>query len=619
MSTQAGHTTTFPAPLNTLPESDVAVLEQYVQPVEFPAGTCIFKVGSEGDACYLIDDGVVRIDLDRPDQTQLEIDSDTTLGYVRAGGILGELSLLDRLPRSASAYAQSDVRGRRIGADDIEELLQTHPRVAAALYAALGRDATLKLRQTNERLAQVAFPEAPDPIVRETVARAVTAYKQFQNWPEERIDALLLSMARAVADRAEDLAVANVSESGMGDVASKTMKIRAFSIGTYSVLAGRPGQGALETDEVRKVTEFASPVGVVLGLGPLTNPVSTFIFKALICVKSRNALIFSPNRRARRVSERVEDLIKEALQEHGAPLDLIQCVRTRTSRKQAAEFMSHKDVGLILATAGPSVVRDAYSSGTPTIGTNSGNTPVLICADVDVPAVVRQIVKSKCFDNGVVCAGEHNLVVVERIRQAFVEEAERQGVAVLSPDEVAALTARYVDRLSRHFGADIVGQPAAKLASEAGIQRPYPIRLIIAPTQAATADNPYAHGKLAPILSLFTVSDEEEGFKTCSAILDVEGRGHTAAIHTQDPALIELFGERMAASRILANTPASQGILGLTNGLNLSMTLGCGTDGRTSTTDNVTYTNLLNIKRLARHEPRLNAYWEEIMSGGRES
>jgi acyl-CoA reductase-like NAD-dependent aldehyde dehydrogenase len=226
------------------------------------------------------------------------------------------------------------------------------------------------------------------------------------------------------------------------------------------------------------------------------------------------------------------------------------------------------------------------------------------------------IVRSKSFDNGVVCAGEHNLVVVESIRQAFVQEAERQGVAVLSPDEVAAVTDRFVDRWTRHFTPDIVGQSAARIAGGAGVSRPYPIRLILVPSDAVSPDNPYAHGKLAPILSLFTVGDEEEGFALCEDILAVEGRGHTAAIHTQNAALIRRFGERMPASRILANSPCSQGILGLTNGLNLSMTLGCGTDGGTSTTDNVTYTNLLNIKRLARHGPELTAYWEEIMAPG---
>ena len=617
MSTPAGQSTTFPAPLNSLPEGDIAVLERYTMPVEFPAGTCIFKVGSVGDACYMIDEGVVRIDLDRSEfDTQLEIDSDTTLGYVREGGILGELSLLDRLPRSASAYAQTDVRSRRIDAHAVDELLQTHPRVAAALYAALGRDATMKLRETNERLASVAFAEAPDPVVGQMVARALAAQRQVADWSEERIDALLASMDEDMAGHAEELAAAKVAESGMGDVQSKIMKIRAFSLGACAVLTGRPARGVLERDGTGAVTEIASPVGVVLGLGPLTNPISTYIFKALICVKSRNALIFSPNRRARRATERADDLVKEALLQHGAPPELVQCVRGRTSRRQASQFMSHRDVSLILATAGPSVVRDAYSSGTPTIGTNSGNTPVLICSDVDVPEVVAQILKSKTFDNGVVCAGEHNLVVVESARQAFVEEAERQGAAVLTPEEVRRLTDRIVDRLSRHLSADIVGQSADKIARGAGIERDYPIRLIVVPTEAAVPENPYAHGKLAPLLSLFTVRDEEEGFELCLDLLDVEGRGHTAAIHTRDDATIRRFGERMPASRILANSPCSQGILGLTNGLPLSMTLGCGTEGRTSTTDNVTYTNLLNIKRLAPHQPDTSDYWDALMSGG---
>lgn len=603
---------TFPAPLDSLTAEDRSILEQHVTTVTFPARSCIFKVGSEGDACFIIDRGTVRIELDQTDfRTQAEIDSDTTLGYVEAGGILGELSLLDRLPRSASAYAQTDVTARRMGAGDVDELLRTNPRVGAALYAALGRNAATKLRRTNERLADVLVGEQPDPIVDEMVSRAMTAQKAIERWPEDRVNSLLAAMAGAVANRAEELARASVAETGLGDVQSKIVKDVACSVGALPQLARKPGTGPVTVDEEKQITEIASPVGVVFALGPVTNPVSTFIFKSLICVKSRNALIYSPNRRAQKIAGHVEDLIHEVLRDHGAPEDLVQCVRNRTSRKQTRDFMTHPNVSLILATGGPSMVKAAYSSGTPAIGVGPANTPVLVCSDADPTDAARNIVMSKTFDNGLLCGAEHNLVVMADVRERFIEECEQQGAAVLSPAEAERFTEKMVRKDGR-FKGTIVGQLAAKLAEQAGITRDYPIKLLIVPSEGITADNAYAREKMAPILSLFTVADEDEGFKACYDLLMIDGPGHTAVIYGHDTALISRFGAAMPAGRILVNSPAVHGMLGITTGLAISTTLGCGTFGGTSTTDNVTYTHVQNTKRLAHFLPEAAAVWRKL-------
>ncbi|MBV9279847.1 MAG: aldehyde dehydrogenase family protein [Chloroflexi bacterium] len=385
----------------------------------------------------------------------------------------------------------------------------------------------------------------------------------------------------------------------------------ACSIGAYTQMAGKPGNGPVTVDEQRHLTQLASPVGVVFALGPVTNPVSTFIFKSLICVKSRNALIYSPNRRAQKVASRVEDLIKGALREHGAPLDLVQCVRARTSRKQTQDFMRHPNVSFILATGGPSMVKAAYSSGTPAIGVGPANTPVLVCSDADLPDVARSIVMSKTFDNGLLCGAEHNLVVMEDVRRAFVEECERQDAAVLTPDEAARFTERLVRKDGR-FKGTIVGQTAEKLARQGGVERDYPIKLLIVPSAGITADNAYAREKLAPILSLFTVATEEEGLRACHDLLMIDGPGHTAVIFTQDPTLIDRFGRAMPAGRILVNSPAVHGMLGITTGLAISTTLGCGTFGGTSTTDNVTYTHVQNTKRVAHFLPEAAAIWRKL-------
>lgn len=603
---------TFPPPLDGLTAEDATVLERYVTACDFPAGSTIFTVGSEGDACYVIDAGTVRIDLDRPEyQVQAEIDSDTTLGYIEPGGILGELSLLDKLPRSASAYAHTDVRARRIGAAGVHELTELYPRVGVALLAALGRDAATKLRRTNERLAGVLFAEAPDPVVDEMVTRAAAAQREIESWPEERIDKLLFAMANAIANHAEELARASVAETGLGDVQSKIIKDIACGLGAYSQLVGKPGWGLLSTDTERNVTDIASPVGVVFGIGPVTNPVSTFIFKAIICVKSRNALIYSPNRRAQKVVDQAGDLLAAALREHGAPVDLVQWVRSRVSRKQTEDFMRHPGVSFILATGGPSMVKAAYSSGTPAIGVGPANTPVLVCSDADLPTVAKNLVTSKTFDNGLLCGAEHNVVVLGDVVDDFCRQLEEEGAAVLRPEEIARFTERMVRRDGRLTGT-IVGQTAEKLAEQSSITRDYPIKLIVVPSHGLTADNPYAREKLVPVLGLFTVDSVEEGTRACRELLELEGPGHTAVIYTEDLSVSEAFGLAMPASRILVNTPAVHGMLGFTTGLNISTTLGCGTFGGTSTTDNVSYHNLRNVKRLAYVLPEASKIWRRF-------
>jgi acyl-CoA reductase-like NAD-dependent aldehyde dehydrogenase len=610
----------LPSPFDRLTADDAAVLSRRAVPVEFSAGSCIFEAGTIGDCCYVIDSGVVRIDVDRSElPADSGIDDETALAYVEAGDLLGELALLDQLPRSASAYAYTDVRARRIDAALLNEFTRTRPVLAVALYSALGRAAALRLRRMTTRLALPTLANEPeaegDSDVDDTVARATAAQSSFLGWSEDMIDELLRSMASAVADHAEELARANVEEAGFGSVESKIGKILMLSLGAYSYLAGRRAAGAVAADPDLGLTEFAGPVGVVFGLGPVTNPVSTLAFKALICVKSRNALVFSPHHMARNVSLRVEELLRGALEAHGAPADLIQCVRTRASRAKTVQFMEHPNVALVLATGGQKMVKVAYSSGTPAIGVGPGNTPALVCGDADLPSTVEKILLSKTFDNGVICGAENNLVVVDAVYDAFVAEAERQGAAVLSPEEAADFSAQLINPATNRVRGDIVGQPASLFAQFGGIKRTFPIELVIVPSSDIGPDNPYAHEKLAPLLSLFRAADEEDGIIACQELLAIAGAGHTAAIHTSDEATISRFAEQIPASRILVNSPAAHGIIGMTTGLIPTATLGCGTYGGTSTTDNVTYTHLLNIKRLARYLPEKAAAWAEMAAG----
>jgi len=440
----------------------------------------------------------------------------------------------------------------------------------------------------------------PAPIdVDAIVEHALRAHKAIQTWPEERIDKLLQALAECVSAHAEELASTAVQETGLGNVADKTLKNRFASLDVYHSLVGQVGQGRLWMDKRRKVTTLASSVGVVFGLVPATNPTSTFIFKVLICLKGRNAVILSPSRRALGVSTRLGMLVQEVLRAHDAPTDLVQWVRVSPSRATAIAFMEHAGVSFILATGGPTMVKAAYHSGKPAIGVGPGNAPVLICADADLSHAASSIVRSKSFDHGIVCCSEHNLVVVKDCVHTFSKALERQGVAVLSEVETASFLWSMIDPVSNRLKPEFHGQSATELAACIGIRRAYPITLLVVPTEAVCASNPLAVEKLAPILSLFTVTDEQAGMQVCGDLLALDGLGHTAIIHTRTNALVEAFSVRMPVSRILVNAPGTQGGIGMVTGLIPSLTLGCGTFGGTSTTDNVTYTHLLNVKRVA--------------------
>jgi acyl-CoA reductase-like NAD-dependent aldehyde dehydrogenase len=441
--------------------------------------------------------------------------------------------------------------------------------------------------------------EINDEYVDALVERAVAAQREFQKWSEEATDRLLQALAKCVYEHAEELAIAAVQETGMGNVTDKTAKNRFASLDIYRSLEGRVGHGFVRIDKRHKLMTFASPMGVVLGLVPATHPAATFIFKVLIALKGRNALILSPSQRAIGVSNQVGELIRQILYEYGASLDLVQWVSAKKCRTTVGALMMHHGISFILATGGPGLVKAAYQSGKPAIGVGPGNAPVLVCADADLSLAARNIVMSKAFDNGLACASENNLIVVESRVEAFTSALEEHGAAVLSVEETERLLAVIVEPSTNRLRTSISGQAAETLAERALIERPYPIQVLVLPTHEVSEHNPLVREKLAPLLSLFSVVDEQVGMSLSEQILEFEGAGHTAIIYTHTPALTAEFGARMAASRILVNTPGTQGSMGMMTGLQPSMTLGCGTFGGTSTTDNVTYTHLLNMKWVA--------------------
>ena len=318
---------------------------------------------------------------------------------------------------------------------------------------------------------------AIDPVVETLVDQALAAQREIENWSEQRIDMLLHAMADVVAGHAHHLAVATVAETGMGNVRDKTLKNSLASVGVYQQLAGQVGLGEIGFDRDRRVAEIASPVGVIVGLVPATHPVATFVFKSLIAIKGRNAIIFSPSHRAQQVSQEVGRLIQKELIAHGAPVSLVQWIGTESTRETTTALMSHRHVALVLATGGRAMVKAAYRSGTPAIGVGPGNAPALISADADIRQAARSIVMSKSFDNGLICGAENHLVVEGSAHARLVAELVQNGAALLTESESARFRDAAVNPEAHRLMSSLAGHDAATLARLASIERPYDIQL----------------------------------------------------------------------------------------------------------------------------------------------
>lgn len=589
--------TTLPAPLDQLNAEDRAILDGFLEPVTIAQETRLFDAEEHGDRCYLIDEGVVRLEMPFH-----EVDTDATLGFVESGEILGELALLDGSPRSAHATAETAVEARQLSRHGLERLREEHPTIAVRLLEVLGRDVARKLRETNERLAGHLRTEVSDPEVERLVAAAVTAQAAFADWDEPRVDALLEDLATQMAARSEAFAAATVEATHLGNVADKTFKNRFAALGVWEHLRGVAGQGPLGPASDVGVTELAAPVGVVVGLIPITNPIATAIYKTLIALKTRNSLILSFHRACLPLSVEFTDAVVEVSEAHGAPSELVQCVRVRTSQDRTARLMAHDDVAFVLATGGPGMVRAAYRSGTPAIGVGPGNAPAWIAADADLEHAARSIVASKSFDHGLICGAEHNLVVDATVEPAFHAALEAAGAAVLSADEATRFRAAALNDAGTGFRPELMGQAASTIADRLEIGRDHPIEVLVVPGEPEL-DSPLTSEKMGPFLSSFTVQDDDEALRLAAALLTKMGTGHTAIVHTNDDDRAARFAQLMPASRVLVNSPGSQGVCGLTTGLPPAFTLGCGTFGGTSTTDNISWHHLTNTKRLATYRP----------------
>ena len=344
--------------------------------------------------------------------------------------------------------------------------------------------------------------------------------------------------------------------------------------------------------------DIGVPVGVIAGIVPSTNPTSTVIYKAMIALKSGNAIVFSPHPGAKNCISRTVKIIAEAAEKAGCPKGAISSVSIPTMQA-TKELMSNDNTALILATGGGAMVKSAYSSGTPAIGVGAGNGPAFIDKSADVPKAVKQILDSKTFDNGTICASEQSIVVEKAMEETVIRELKAQGAVLLDESQSAKL-AHFILRANGTMNPMIVGKTCAQIAEYAGLSGiPRDARVLVARADKVGEKEPYSREKLAPILGLFVERDTDAVLKRCVEILYMEGAGHTFSMHAKDENLIRRFALAIPASRFLVNTAGSLGGIGATTSLFPALTLGCGAVGGSSSSNNIGPLDLLNIKRVA--------------------
>jgi acetaldehyde dehydrogenase (acetylating) len=403
--------------------------------------------------------------------------------------------------------------------------------------------------------------------------------------------------AAAAADQAEPFARMAVEETGYGNVADKVRKNLFAAETIHRFIRPMRTVGVIARHDTERVVEIAEPFGVVAAVVPSTNPTSTAIYKILICLKARCAVVLSPHPSAVRSIRRVTDVMTEAAVGVGAPEDAVNCMTTVTL-EGTQELMRCREVALVLATGGLGLVRAAYSAGKPAYGVGPGNAPAYVERTADVPKAVADIITGKTFDNGVLCSSENSVVTDDAVAGEVRREFERQGGYFLSADEASRLAAQLVTP-ERLPNPRLVGKTALEIAASVGIDVPAETRVLIAPLDGVGREHPLSIEKLCPVLSFYVVSDWRAACQRCMEILRYGGMGHTMSIHSRDEQVILEFGLRKPAFRIVVNTPTTLGSIGMTTGLAPSMTLGCGGYGGNITSDNITPQHLLNIKRLA--------------------
>lgn len=431
---------------------------------------------------------------------------------------------------------------------------------------------------------------------RNLARQAQKAEDVFCKFTNEQVDRILQNMVRVAEENAAKLARMAVEETGFGKVEDKIVKNQVASHDVYNYIKDMKTIGVIHEDTVNRITEIGEPVGVVLGIIPSTNPTSTVIYNAMIALKARNTIVFSPHPAALKCTVEAARLMAEAAETAGAPLGTISTI-THPSMGATNELMHSEEVKMIIATGGSAMVKAAYSCGKPALGVGPGNGPSYIERTADVKKSVEDIMLSKTFDYGTICASEQSIVVEECNRTQVVEEFKRQGGYFMTKEETDKVC-QLLFKNGHAMNAKFVGRSPQVIADAAGITIPAGTRVLIGEQDGVGNGYPLSYEKLTSVLGFYTVRDWQDACDLCIRLLKNCGLGHTMSIHTEDPEIVRRFYEK-PVFRIIVNTPATQGGTGISTGLAPAFTLGCGTWGGSATADNVTPLHLMNIKRVA--------------------
>ncbi|NHA36235.1 bifunctional acetaldehyde-CoA/alcohol dehydrogenase [Staphylococcus schleiferi] len=427
---------------------------------------------------------------------------------------------------------------------------------------------------------------------------------------QAEIDHIVHEMSMAAVDQHMALARHACEETGRGVYEDKAIKNLYASEYIWNSIKDDQTVGIIDQDDQRGLTYVAEPVGIICGVTPTTNPTSTTIFKAIIAIKTGNPIIFAFHPSAQQSSKAAAQVVLEAAIRAGAPEHCIQWIE-HPSVEATKQLMNHESIALVLATGGSGMVKSAYSTGKPALGVGPGNVPAYVEKSAKIKRVVNDIIGSKTFDNGMICASEQAAIVDKDIYQEVKKEFEAHQCYFVKNNELKKLEAAVMKDDRSAVRPDIVGRPAVKIAEMAGIKVPEGTKMLIAELKGVGEDYPLSKEKLSPVLAMVKATSTEHAFDLCEAMLHLGGLGHTAVIHTEDEQLQEKFGLRMKACRILVNTPSSAGGIGdMYNELIPSLTLGCGSYGKNSVSHNVSATDLINIKTISKR--RNNMQWVKL-------
>ncbi|ETT29525.1 bifunctional acetaldehyde-CoA/alcohol dehydrogenase [Paenibacillus sp. FSL H7-0942] len=442
------------------------------------------------------------------------------------------------------------------------------------------------------------------------IDKANKAHAAFMKMDQKQIDRIVQAMALAGLDKHMMLAKMAVEETGRGVYEDKITKNIFATEYVYHSIKYDKTVGVIEDNEYESFQKIAEPVGIIMGITPVTNPTSTTMFKALISIKTRNPIIFGFHPSAQNCSREAAKILLEAAVKHGAPADCIQWIDD-PSMDRTNELMNHNDVALILATGGSGMVRAAYSCGKPALGVGPGNVPCFIEKSADINQAVTDLILSKSFDNGMICASEQAVIIEEPIFDQVKKKMIANGCYFVNKDEAAKLTAGAINAEKCAVNPAIVGQSAVSIAKLCGIEVPAGTKILVAEIEGVGTKFPLSAEKLSPVLACYKVKTAAEGIERAAEVVAFGGMGHSSVIHSTNEEVISKFADRLQTGRIIVNSPSTHGAIGDIYNTNMpSLTLGCGSYGRNSTSSNVTAVNLINVKRVARRT--VNMQWFKV-------